>query len=287
MLNGIDLANSDISKLLKGTRKNIKDAKGSYTKKDSDSSAYVETGSDNEADVSNLYNKKGLVSKKEFQLKEDTILPERYNTKLLSSKVYYKGEQISQMDLIETAVQEGVIELDEEQSIWENYRSAWKALIQDNAKPLYNWSSSLYSEDGKYKFRVEDGEITGLISTKISSGVSLQDMAYELANGKSPDEVPDVSWLSWNDRELYDAACNVGKAKNLYNEATSQYRLANISYQDYLDKLEPIFFVMYGDYMDEGSKVANLEKMFASENYAQTALENYNPTKYSIVFSEE
>ena len=32
MLNGINLENSDISKLLKGTKKNINDANGSYNK---------------------------------------------------------------------------------------------------------------------------------------------------------------------------------------------------------------------------------------------------------------
>ena len=57
-------------------------------------------------------------------------------------------------------------------------------MIEANAKPLYDWSKALYSEDGMYKFRVENGEITGLMSTKNSSGVSLQEMAIELANGK-------------------------------------------------------------------------------------------------------
>ena len=104
MLNGINLENSDISKLLKCTKKNINDANGSYNKDEDESFAVVDTNSDTVSDVS-TYNKKGVVTKKDFQLKDSTILPNRYNTKLLAGGIYYKGEKISQMELLEKAVE--------------------------------------------------------------------------------------------------------------------------------------------------------------------------------------
>ena len=286
MLNGINLENSDISKLLKGTKKNIKDANGSYHKDEDESFAVLDTNSEATSEVS-TYNKKGVVTKKDFQLKDSTILPNRYNTKLLAGGIYYKGEKISQMELLEKAVESGSIELDEDASIWENYNNAWKSMIEANAKPLYDWSTSLYSEDGMYKFRVEDGEITGLMSTKNSSGVSLQEMAIELANGKSPADIPDVSWLSWNDRELYDAALNIGDAKNLFYDATEEYTSHNISYKEYMDELEPLFFIMFGDYEDQTTRFLKLNEIYSKDDFGVNELKNYNPIKYSIVFDEE
>lgn len=286
MLNGINLENSDISKLLKGTKKNIKDANGSYLKDEDESFAVVDTNSDTVSDVS-TYNKKGVVTKKDFQLKDSTILPNRYNTKLLAGGIYYKGEKISQMELLEKAVESGSIELDEDASIWENYNNAWKSMIEANAKPLYDWSKALYSEDGMYKFRVENGEITGLMSTKNSSGVSLQEMAIELANGKSSSDIPDISWLSWNDRELYDAALKIGEAKNMFIDATDDYTSRKLSYKEYMDELEPLFFIMFGDYEDQTTRFLKLKEIYSKDDFGANELKNYNPIKYSIVFDED
>lgn len=286
MLNGINLENSDISKLLKGTKKNIKNANGSYHKDENESFAIVDTNSEGSSDVS-TYNKKGVITKKDFQLKDSTILPNRYNTKLLAGGIYYKGEKISQMELIEKAVESGSIELDEDASIWENYNNAWKTMIEDKAKPLYDWSTALYSEDGMYKFRVEDGEITGIMSTKNTSGVSLQEMAIELANGKSPSDIPDISWLSWNDRELFDAATKIGEAKNMFLEATDDYTSHQSTYQEYMDELEPLFFIMFGDYSDQTTRFLKLNEIYSQDNFGANELKNYNPIKYSIVFDED
>ena len=286
MLNGINLENSDISKLLKGTKKNIKDANGSYLKDEDESFAVVDTNSDTVSDVS-TYNKKGVVTKKDFQLKDSTILPNRYNTKLLAGGIYYKGEKISQMELLEKAVESGSIELDEDASIWENYNNAWKSMIEANAKPLYDWSKALYSEDGMYKLRVENGEITGLMSTKNSSGVSLQEMAIELANGKSSSDIPDISWLSWNDRELYDAALKIGEAKNMFIDATDDYTSRKLSYKEYMDELEPLFFIMFGDYEDQTTRFLKLKEIYSKDDFGANELKNYNPIKYSIVFDED
>lgn len=286
MLNGINLENSDISKLLKGTKKNIKNANGSYHKDENESFAIVDTNSEGASEVS-TYNKKGVITKKDFQLKDSTILPNRYNTKLLAGGIYYKGEKISQMELIEKAVESGSIELDEDASIWENYNNAWKSMIEDKAKPLYDWSTALYSEDGMYKFRVEDGEITGLMSTKNTSGVSLQEMAIELANGKSPSDIPDISWLSWNDRELFDAATKIGEAKNMFLDATDDYTNHQSTYQEYMDELEPLFFIMFGDYEDQTTRFLKLNEIYSQDNFGANELKNYNPIKYSIVFDED
>lgn len=283
MLNGINSENNDISKLLKGTKKNIKSANGSYADKKFE--PYVVFDSESDFEDTSTYNQKGVVSRASFKMKEDTILPNRYNTMLLSGEIFYKGEKITQMDLIEKAVESGEIELDEDKSIWENYDNAWKTLIEDKAKPLYDWSIALYSEDGKYKFRVEDGEITGLISTMNSNGVSLQDVAIKLANGVSPDDISEeASWLSWNDKELYEASLDVASAKSFFVDATNDHNANKTTYQDYLKELEPLFFIMYGDFSNQTLRLPELNEVYTNDNFGEQALKTYNPKRYMIAF---
>ena len=96
--------------------------------------------------------------------KKSTILPERYNS-WKSCYTYYQGKRISQYELIQTAVETGAITLDESETVGWNMSNAEEALLYSKATPLYSWSTMLYSEDRKYVYRVENGQITGATAT--------------------------------------------------------------------------------------------------------------------------
>ena len=100
-----------------------------------------------------------------------TILPERYNS-WKSCYIYYQGKRISEYDLIQTAVETGAITLDESETVGWNMENASEALLYSKATPLYDWSTTLYSEDRKYVFRVENGQITGMTATGYSDGTT-------------------------------------------------------------------------------------------------------------------
>lgn len=199
------------------------------------------------------YNKKGSIEK------DHVVLPDRYSqTSLGDCYMYYKGERVSQLDILQIAVDTGAIELNEQESVFSNYDRAWEALVESKAKPLYSWSSSLYSEDGMYKFRVENGEITGMTLARNSDGVLYTDMVKDLASGIRPCDLGyDFIGLAHLDPELYQAACQIGSAKRMYDEAEDK----------------SLFQILFG------FNVQNNEKDFVT-----MALENYNKNRYNNWF---
>ena len=60
--------------------------------------------------------------------------------------------------------------------------NAENSLIDSKATPLYDWSTTLYSEDRMYVYRVENGKVTGARSTVFSDGTTLQDFANIVFN---------------------------------------------------------------------------------------------------------
>lgn len=200
------------------------------------------------------YNKNGVISK------DHVVLPDRYNTKTLQGYIYYKGERISQLELLEKAVESGAIELNEEETVFSNYDRAWEVLVESKAKPLYSWSSSLYSEDGMYKFRVEDGEITGMTLARSGDGVFFSDIVKDLANGIKPCDLgSNIFDLAHLDPELYQAACEIGSAKRMYDESSDK----------------SLFEILFG------FNVKTNEKDFAT-----LALKNYNQQRYGNWFKQ-
>lgn len=199
----------------------------------------------------------------------------------LQGYIYYKGERVSQAEFLHNAIKSGAIEYDETQPAFHNYEKAWKTLIEDKAKPLFDWSKTLYSEDGMYRFRVEDGIITGSTLARDSNGVLWKDMADELASGKYPYEVNGhVFDLIWGDSELYDAACNIGRAKRLYDEKTTKYQNGMIDYKEYINSLEPLCLILLGK--TDSSSVNKIKDYYEQDksSYIKTSFENYNPQIY-------
>ena len=82
--------------------------------------------------------------------------------KLKEQKSYfYHGENISDYELVQTAVALGKMELptDEKKCIPDRAAmDAFEVLVRDQAAPKNSWSNTLYSEDGKYTFtKTESG----------------------------------------------------------------------------------------------------------------------------------
>lgn len=61
--------------------------------------------------------------------------------------------------------------------------NAENSLIDSKATPLYDWNTTLYSDDRIYLYRVENGKVTGARSTVFSDGTTLQDFVNEIASG--------------------------------------------------------------------------------------------------------
>ena len=203
----------------------------------------------------------------------------------LPGYIYYKGERISEFDFLKNAYEEGEIELDETKSAFDNFDMAWDKLIQDNAKPLFDWSTSLYSEDGMYKFRVENGVITGATLAANSDGTKWIDIAYQLASGKLPNELSiDIMSFAHTDYELFEASRNIGDMKRIYNYSTNQYNAQKIDYKEYINSLEPLILALLGQNktVDKLNPLPSINAFYAQEamDYAKSALENYDKNLY-------
>jgi len=218
---------------------------------------------------------------------EDSFVPsDNKDIDKLCGYIYYQGERISQADFVRQAIESGVIKMDETKSAYQAYDEAWELLVEAKAKPLFSWSKSLYSEDGMYKFRVEDGEITGMVLARDSQGNTFQEIANDLASGIRPcDMKSDYSWLCFNDPELYDAAMKIGQSKRLYDRTSKSYNNGAISYEQYLKDLQPLFFILFGS--SDTNKLSDLKTFYSqdSDDFVKQAFESYNPKRYYDAFA--
>lgn len=236
-----------------------------------------------------LIAEKGVETKEASETGTERILPERYYKKILGGYLYYQGERISRLELLEKAVSTGQMELDETQTIAYNYLNAEKAMLFAKAKPLFEWSTSLYSEDGMYKYRVEGGAITGAMRTYYEENgkkIFMQDIAKQLASGIAPKDVDgDVSWLMWNDPELYRAAVDIGVAKRGYDQSTQLYKQGHLTSGQYLHDLYPMFLLLFGKDADvhDKSMQKSLKDFFEADGFAERALRKFNPEYNKLV----
>ncbi|MBR1740466.1 MAG: hypothetical protein IJ733_01095 [Lachnospiraceae bacterium] len=236
-----------------------------------------------------LIAEKGVETKEASETGTERILPERYYKKILGGYLYYQGERISRLELLEKAVSTGQMELDETQTIAYNYLNAEKAMLFAKAKPLFEWSTSLYSEDGMYKYRVEGGVITGAMRAYYEENgkkIFMQDIAKQLASGIAPKDVDgDVSWLMWNDPELYRAAVDIGVAKRGYYQSTQLYKQGHLTSGQYLHDLYPMFLLLFGKYADvhDKSMQKSLKDFFEADGFAERALRKFNPEYNKLV----
>lgn len=82
-------------------------------------------------------------------------LPASFDKLKEQNSYFYHGENISDYELVQTAVALGKMELptDEKKCIPDRVAmDAFEVLVRDQAAPKNSWSNTLYSEDGKYTF---------------------------------------------------------------------------------------------------------------------------------------
>ncbi len=88
-------------------------------------------------------------------------LPASFDKLKEQNSYFYHGENISDYELVQTAVALGKMELptDEKKCIPDRVAmDAFEVLVRDQAAPKNSWSNTLYSEDGKYTFtKTESG----------------------------------------------------------------------------------------------------------------------------------
>lgn len=237
------------------------------------------------------YTSKGVISEDEsssLKNEKSCILPERYNS-WKSCYTYYQGNRISQYELIQTAVETGAITLDESKPVGWNMSNAYDALLYSKATPLYDWSTTLYSEDRKYVYRVENGKITGARSTVYSDGTTFQDVADTIASGTPLSEMDRYSLLDlmMYDRELYDAAVNIGRAKSEYDTFTNMYQNGQLTEKQFKHDCYPLLLLLFGKDADTNNKnqFSQLSGFFEQDRdeFLKNAFANYNPSNQSLV----
>ena len=221
--------------------------------------------------------------------KQSNILPERYKENALCGKVYYQGKLITYYELIQTAVETGAISLDESETVGWNMLNAENALIDSKATPLYDWSTTLYSEDRMYVYRVENGKITGARSTLFSDGTTFQDFANEIASGTPLSDLDRYKLhdLMLYDMELYDAAVNIGTAKREYDTFTNMYQNGQLTEKQFKHDCYPLLLLLFGKDADTNNKnqFLQLSSFFGQDRdaFLKNAFANYNPSNQSLV----
>ena len=156
----------------------------------------------------------------------EVSLPGNYEY-LKDSKRYYHGQSISEYDLVRLAVAEGKMEVSEDKVPFEAVFEAFRVMVEDEAAPKYGWSSTKYSEDGKYTFtKKEDGTYEWHLVQDDLMEASLDDIANWIASGipNRNIETRYLNYLRRIDPELYEAAQNIGKEVRNYNMLTECYK---------------------------------------------------------------
>lgn len=177
-------------------------------------------------------------------------LPHSYDS-LKDTKCYYHGQSISEYDLIRLAVAEGKMEVTEDKIAIGAAFEAFHVMIEDEAATKYPWSSTKYSEDGKYTFtKKEDGTYEWHLVQDGLMGASLDDIANWIASG-TPNRNIERRYLDYLrdcDPELYEAAQNIGREVRNYNMLTECYKAGVIgeAQHDYDLNLLAFIFGMTG-----------------------------------------
>ena len=173
--------------------------------------------------------KEGNYSKVPQEKIDAVELPAEFDKFKEDHRFYYHGENISDYDLIKTAVASGELELPEnitKCSISTLSHEAFKVLVQDEAKPKYPGSNTLYSEDGKYTFTQDsNGRYRMNLIDDASVGASLDDIANWMMSG-TPNrniETRYLTYLMQVDPDLYNRASEIGKEVRTYGYMEDLY----------------------------------------------------------------
>lgn len=173
----------------------------------------------------------GGCSKKEFtKLDFDKIhqveLPKELQN-MESGGFFYHGQRVSGNELIQLAVSEGKMTMEEvEENPFRAQFRAFDVMIAENADTRYGWSSTKYSEDGKYTFtKKEDGSYEWHLIQDKEMGASLEEIAGWICSG-TPNRNIDKRYLDYlrrMDPDLYQAAQQIGKEVSSYDLLTVAY----------------------------------------------------------------
>lgn len=149
-----------------------------------------------------------------------------------SGGVYYHGQLLTKNELVQLAVTEGKMTTEE---VEENETGAWgmafERMIEDEAKAKYPWSSSRYSEDGKYVFTTdEDGKTEWNLVEDTEMGASLDEIAGWICSGIPNRNIERryLEYLRKIDPDLYEAAQRIGKEVQTYDMLTAAYEAGTI-----------------------------------------------------------
>lgn len=219
---------------------------------------------------------------------ENCVLPERYNG-WKSCYMYYQGNRISEYELIQTAVKTGAITLDESKPVGWNLSNAEEALLYSKATPLYEWSTTLYSEDRRYVYRVENGQITGATAAYFRDGTTYLDVLNAIAGGTelSNIELYKLEAVFWHDSEAYDAAVNIGTAKRRYDTLTDMYQNGQLTQKQFRHDCYPLWLLLFGKDADihNDEQFGKLSDFFGQdrEKFLKKAFANYNSFNQSLV----
>ena len=150
-------------------------------------------------------------------------LPASFDKLKEQNSYFYHGENISDYELVQTAVALGKMELptDEKKCIPDRAAmDAFEVLVRDQAAPKNSWSNTLYSEDGKYTFtKTESGRWQMHLIDDAAVGASLEDIANWMMSG-TPNrniETRYLNYLHTVDPDLYNVAMRIGSEVRSYD----------------------------------------------------------------------
>ena len=143
-------------------------------------------------------------------------LPASFDKLKEQNSYFYHGENISDYELVQTAVALGKMELptDEKKCIPDRAAmDAFEVLVRDQAAPKNSWSNTLYSEDGKYTFtKTESGRWQMHLLDDAGVGASVEDIANWMMSG-TPNRNIETRYLNYLQRvdpDLYRTAMSIG-----------------------------------------------------------------------------
>ena len=99
-------------------------------------------------------------------------------------------------------------------------------MIEDQAETKYGWSTTRYSEDGRYTFTLqEDGSYKQHLVEDLELDASLEEIANWICSG-TPNrniETRYLHYLKSIDPDLYNTTQNIGKEVRTYDLMTAAY----------------------------------------------------------------
>lgn len=154
-------------------------------------------------------------------------LPDKYESLKGGNGFFYHGKSISDYDLVRLAVAEGKMEASEDKDPLNAVYEAFHVMVEEEAAPKYGWSSTKYSEDGKYTFtKNEDGTYKWHLVDDELMGASIDEIASWVASG-TPNrniETRYLHYLRYTDPELYEATQNINREVSNYDLLTECYK---------------------------------------------------------------